>query len=117
MERRLLLAGLGLLAAPSIVRASSLMPIRAPLPDWITAHANNPLLGELVVRKPGVKHLSYFEGVIQHGEFFWRTPDGRLIDLCTFERTDILLTPSMCSITNGGGHWGSSRRPGITVHL
>jgi len=100
-RRRFLLSSLGLIAAPAIVRADSLMAIHPFDPEWIVNHANHPIFGELVVRLPNTRNLSQFNGLIQPGQFFWRQGD-RLLDLCQWSKTRLDVTPGMISIRNLG---------------
>lgn len=102
MERRRFLSNLtGLLMTPVIVPASSLMPIKPWVPAWIRAHRNNPIFGTLIIRRPGVEHLDEFFGLIKPGEFLWKQPNGRLIDMCWFDRrvvTEVHFTASYLSV-------------------
>jgi hypothetical protein len=98
MDRRsLLTTSLGLLCAPSIVRAGSLMPIFPADPAWM--QHQNPVWGELVVRLPNARNLDGFRGIIRPGQFFWRY-HGRLIDMCAFERTYAVITSGMIAVNN-----------------
>jgi hypothetical protein len=100
MERRRLLTGLlSMIAAPAIVRPSSLMPIFPIDPTWIGNHQNHPVFGRLVVRMRNARNLESFGGVIQPGQFFWRKGD-RLVDICVFPRTRLDVTPGMLSVRN-----------------
>lgn len=100
MERRRLLASLiSVIAAPSIVRSSSLMPISPLAPAWIMAHQDNIIFGSLEVRLRHGRNLDSFHGLIQPGQFFWRRGD-KVVDICVFGKTQLDVTPGMISVRN-----------------
>lgn len=73
------------------------MPIFPANPDWMEHY--NPVWGRLIVKLPNARNLDGFNGLIQPGQFFWRSPGGVVYDMHQWPHTHLMIKPGMLAVT------------------